>query len=245
MTVAVLPCPAMPSTAKGHVVEVLGRHAWEELADELGQMVVSGELRPGQRLVEAELADRFGISRGPVRTALQQLERTGLIEVRHRRGMVVAEITSDDISELYAVRIALEKTAVDVICDGVAGRDLSTIWQHVDAMETAAARSDWAAAAQADLAFHRALCELSGNSRLLRAWEPLSTQIRVIIGTLMKSEEAPVVAPLYGDHRSLLETMTSGDPQPAAGILVRHLEQSRDVMLARIARADDRPSAAS
>ena len=94
-------------------MEQLGRSASDELAELLAASVVSGDLKPGERLIEAELAARFNVSRGPVRSALSTLHRLGLVEMRPRRGMVVVELTPSDVRDLYEVRIALERAAVE------------------------------------------------------------------------------------------------------------------------------------
>lgn len=214
-------------------VPALGRHAWDELAGKLVEMVISGELQPGQRLVEAELADRFGISRGPVRTALQHLERSGLAETRLRRGMVVVEMTPADVRELYAVRIALEEAAVAALAERSEGVDWTAMAQYLDKMEAAAERGDTVEATYADLEFHRAMIQAAGNSRLLRAWEPLSSQIRLVIGTLQREDDA-TVRPLYADHRRILDMLRSDTPTKAASVLDHHLRNSRDVMIAHV-----------
>src|SRR5258708_13648682 len=96
-------------------VEQLGRSASDELADLLAAAVVRGDLEPGERLIEADLAAQFDVSRGPVRSALSTLHRLGLVEMRPKRGMVVVQLTSSDWPDRYRVRIALEPPAVDTL----------------------------------------------------------------------------------------------------------------------------------
>lgn len=217
----------------------LGRHAWAELADELAAMVIRGELKPGQRLVETEIAAQFEISRGPVRTALADLAQRGLAEEHGRRGLMVVEMTARDIRELYTVRMALEQAAIAELAKRTAGSLPTRLAALVDRLDEAARAGDHPTAVEADLAFHRELCAATGNGRLLRAWESLADQIRLVIGTLQDEEQA-VVTPLYADHRLIFDALRAGTADVAKRLLDVHLVNTRDAMLSRIGR-DEAP----
>lgn len=90
----------------------LGRPLWAEVFDLLRSEIERQGLRPGERLLEVELAERFGVSRGPVRAALVELERVGLVKINPRRGAYVAALTARDADELYELRSALEVAAL-------------------------------------------------------------------------------------------------------------------------------------
>ena len=81
---------------------------WESIAEFLRAAILSGELEPGSKLIETELAERFGTSRGPIREAIRELAREGLVTELPRRGTLVSTLTAHDLSEVYAVRQALE-----------------------------------------------------------------------------------------------------------------------------------------
>ncbi len=219
----------------------LGRHAWAELADELSMMVITGKLKPGHRLVESELAEQFGISRGPVRTALADLEKRGLAEAYGRRGLVVVQMTPRDVSELYSVRIALEEQAISELAELGPNRPLEELGRHVADLEEAAHSHDRRAATEADLAFHRELCRATGNRRLLRSWEALADQIRLIIDTL-QTEEYTVIAPLSADHGQVLDALRAEKPDQASKLLRAHLVNTREAMCGLLERQSSNES---
>src|SRR6188472_193602 len=147
----------------------------QSTADLLRERLLGGGFTPGERLVEAEIARQLGISRGPVREALAKLRAEGLVYDEPRRGSFVAELTDDDVREIYELRAALEMQAVRLLI----------------------ARGDDQAFARQDALLHDELCRLSGNGRLHRAF----TQQAELLNTLLRLE----VTTQYGSLDDLLE----------------------------------------
>lgn len=219
-------------------MEQLGRSASEELADLLAASVVSGELKPGERLVEADLAARFNVSRGPVRSALSTLHRLGLAEMRPRRGMVVVELAASDVHDLYEVRIALERAAVERLTTA-SDVDWSTLRGRIEQLEDADRKGNSAAATQSSLGFHHNLCALAGNKRLLHVWEAHSDLIKLAIWRRQSSGGTMATDPLLHDHRELVNALIARDSARAVSLIVSHLEATRDDLV-RILEADSR-----
>jgi len=169
-------------------VEQLGRSAADELADRLAASVINGEFEPGERLVEADLAARYNLSRGPVRTALSTLHRLGLVEMRPKRGMVVVKLTTAEVRDLYEVRIALERAAVERLVSAP-GTDWSMLRRLAEEVEQANRGGSTSDSTKTSLDFHRELVALADNERLLRAWEAHSALIRLAI-QMRKSADA-------------------------------------------------------
>lgn len=212
-------------------VDTIGRRhrdLWEEVYTELRDLIVFGELGPNERLVTSTLGNRFGVSNGPVRTALLQLERVGLVVSAPRRGYAVVTLSPDDVIELYTVRAALETLAVRCArADGVRST-LPILRDSLDRLERALDAEDRTAAAEYDLEFHRRLCGMSRNGRLLQAWGGLVEQVRLVIATVHRSD--PSVAAKSGEHRAVLDALEDGDQGAAAEALTRHLAASQRVM---------------
>ena len=208
-------------------MEELGRSASDELTDRLAASIVNGELRAGERLVEADLAAQFNVSRGPVRSALSTLHRLGLVELRAKRGMVVVTLTPSGVHDLYEVRIALERAAIERLIR-MRTTDWSTLRVELDELEAADRGGSSADAAHSSLNFHRGLCALAGNERLLRAWEAHSELIKLAIRMRQAAEAPPRSDPLLHDHHELVATLASDDPAPAVAMMVAHLEATRD-----------------
>jgi DNA-binding GntR family transcriptional regulator len=208
-------------------VEELGRSAADELADKLAGSVVSGDLKAGERLVEADLAAQFSVSRGPVRSALSTLHRLGLVELLSKRGMVVVTLTASGVRDLYEVRIALERAAVERLTRAT-DVDWSRARAKLENLEAADRSGNSVAVADSSLDFHRNLCALAGNERLLRAWEAHSALIKLAMRMRQEAGGPVAVDPLQTDHRALVDTLMSKNPAPAIGLMVSHLEATRD-----------------
>jgi DNA-binding GntR family transcriptional regulator len=211
-------------------VQQVGRSASDELADLLTEAVVNGELKPGQRLIEADLAARFNVSRGPVRSALTALERLGLAETLPRRGMVVVDLTAADVRDLYDVRIALERAAVERLAS-LSDVDWSALRSSVIELEDADRSGNKAASTQSSLGFHHALCALAGNKRLLRVWEQHSELIKLAIWMRQSAGRTTTADPRLHAHTELLDALAARDSERAVALIVSHLEATRDDLM--------------
>jgi GntR family transcriptional regulator of gluconate operon len=208
-------------------VEQLGRSAADELADRLAASVINGEFEPGERLVEADLASRYNLSRGPVRTALSTLHRLGLVEMRPKRGMVVVTLTTTEVRDLYEVRIALERAVVERLSTS-SDVDWSTLRRLAEEVEEATRGGSTSESTKTSLDFHRELCALAGNERLLRAWEAHSALIRLAIRMRQSADNPVAPDPRTNEHRELVDLLAAGDSDRAVALIVSHLQKIRD-----------------
>jgi DNA-binding GntR family transcriptional regulator len=191
--------------------------------ERLTEALLSGELSPGDRLVQDDLALRLGVSRTPLREALQRLEREGIIRAAGGRGHVVPELTGGDIAHLYEVREAIEGHAARL----VAARANSS----VDAIEaelhrlSAAAGTSGRDAFQANRLAHRAVVEQAGNPFLLEVFDDLwgrSVTLQAW-GDYYASVDAHI--DLVTDHADVLAALRSGDPEHAGAVMVEHVRE--------------------
>ena len=195
----------------------------ERALEMLRTAVTSREIEPGSRLVERELSAAMGISRGTLREALRQLEYEGLIEVGERGRLTVRTLTDAELADMFAVRAALE---------GLAAAELSTrpdrdLWlgrlqAAVDAL--GAAGGSIGDLVEADLAFHRLLCDLTGNVTLVRAWETLTGPIQVAI--LFAGPAAALANMSAARHQQLLDAIATGDPDAARSAVDTHMREA-------------------
>ncbi len=203
----------------------------------LRKAIISGEFTSGQRLVETELAEKFGTSRGPVRDALAELERSGLVELRPRKGSFVRALTATDIEEVYSLRIVLESMAVRLAVEAGATIDGSLLDDLAAAHQEGA---DVLRIGHADMALHRAMVAASGHQRLLDVWALLCDQTLLMMARLPKV--APEIQGPMGAHATIVEALNGGDAQAAEAALVGHLSEAKEAMLAHLAVADQRQS---
>ena len=189
-----------------------------QIRDALVRRIVSGELEPGERLVETRIAEDYGTSQAPVREALRELEAIGMVETRPRRGTFVRHFIQQTLRESYVVRAALEEAATRLAIP--AGTlPIDALRADVTAMREAATRGDAQAVGLASVSFHRHVIDAARNELLKHAWEALQIEARTSV-TLLAVE--PDLAEVADEHAELLEALLSGDLADACRLTRDH-----------------------
>jgi len=203
----------------------------------LRQAILAGELAPGTRLSESDIARRLGVSRSPVREAIAHLEQEGLV-VRHpNRGAFVTEVlTSRAISELAGLRNLLETFAIRLLGKRVAEDDVRDLHAITHDMDAAARRRDWDAIAAIDYRFHRGLIALADHHKLLHAWTGVADQYWALY--LPRVQRLGRDIDNWGrNHRRILDALTGGRPDVAAMYvefnILHSAEELNEVMAGR------------
>jgi DNA-binding GntR family transcriptional regulator len=188
--------------------------------DRLSREILSGDIDPGERLVEEQLTRRLGISRAPLREALRLLAQQGLVEHIPRRGVRVATLSDDDVRELYEVRDVLERHAVGSIRPGA---DLSGLHAALEVMSKATEAGDRLAIADAHRRFHVEVVALGGNRQLCTLYESVLVRLQLYMAVNLR-REAEVAEPSDGVHRheQLLAAVAQGDPKSIIAALNGH-----------------------
>jgi DNA-binding GntR family transcriptional regulator len=190
--------------------------------------IVSGDLAPGQRIVEADLAKQLEVSKSPVREAILQLKQDGLvIDAPKGRGVVVAPLKPSDVREIYAVREALEGIAVRTLATSPRPDRVAAISAIVDRMRQALADGDLQRQFDLDVDFHTALCSATGNRRLQDLFSGLRPDIqRIFLFAVnamdLEGPDGPSQA-LY-EHEQLIAAIAAGDVAGAADSLATHFD---------------------
>ena len=143
----------------------------------LRQAILTGELKPGERLMEIHLANKLGVSRTPIREAIRKLELEGLVTMIPRRGAEVAQITEKSMNDVLEVRRALDALCVELACDRISQEELQHLKKACDTFEEAVKTKDVKQIAQADVALHDIIVEATGNQRLIQLVNNLSEQM--------------------------------------------------------------------
>jgi len=189
-----------------------------QIRDALVRRIVSGELTPGERLVETRIAEEYGTSQAPVREALRELETIGLVETRPRRGTFVRHFIQQTLRESYVVRAALEEAATRLALP--AGTlPFDALRADVAAMRDAAARGDLQAIGAASVSFHRHVIVAARNELLENAWEALQIEARTAV-TLLAVE--PPLDDVADEHQQLLDALATGDLDAACQLTRDH-----------------------
>ncbi|WP_306371277.1 GntR family transcriptional regulator [Nocardiopsis sp. CC223A] len=207
--------------AHGQLTPVPRRSTAELIAEQLRSAIMYGSLAPGDQLGEADLAGRLGVSRGPLREAMQRLVQEGLLRSERHRGLFVRELTADDVRDIYVARLAVERTACELIMRGNRGEAVARLTPVVQRLAEAAATGDRRAMSDADQEFHRTLVSCSGNGRLERMAQTLLVETRMCL-TVMQ-EVYPEPAELLEEHRRILDAIADGAEERLLHLIEAHM----------------------
>lgn len=168
---------------------------WRAVHDRLREMILSGTIQPGSRLVETELAEMFGTSRGPVRSALKQLEHGGLVAQRPRRGSFVQEMSDEDIEDIFSLWEAIWPLAVRRALNRMTASDVDRLRALLPPPPGAGGLDR---VIQASMSFYRTFFEIAAHGRLLDIWDTLTNQaqFRLVLATTAEKRRAFGVNPI-------------------------------------------------
>jgi DNA-binding GntR family transcriptional regulator len=202
-------------------------YLWEDAAAVVRRSIVRGELRPGDRISEAQLAERLGVSRMPARDAIRALIKEGLLEQRH--GATTVADAASDVLQLLDARNLLETHAVRIASGRVSPAAEAEMRRAVAEMQAAADADDVAAHLQADLAFHRSLFEASGHRWLLVMWSTLAPTFAAAMEVAHEiAARTRPMAESAASHAELLEELLRGDTPAAVARLQRKVSAAPD-----------------
>ncbi|MER5915273.1 GntR family transcriptional regulator [Streptomyces sp. NPDC001982] len=205
-------------------VPVLSRALLREQAVEvIRNMVVSGALASGDRINEVELAGRLGISRGPLREAIQRLSSEGVIELRQNRGAYVRAITPEDVRHMYEARELIEVRAAELAAEHASEADIVALRETLDGVR-AALQNDAGASYPQEADVHDLVLSLSGNRYLQQVGVDLQNRVRV---ARAKSGSSPGRArEALAEHHEIVEAIAGRDGERAATAMANHLRNS-------------------
>ncbi|GAA4494209.1 GntR family transcriptional regulator [Actinoallomurus oryzae] len=208
----------------GELEPVPRRSTVEIISDELRSAIMYGSLAPGSQLGEADLAARLGVSRGPLREAMQRLVQEGLLRSEPHRGLFVITLAEDDVEDVYLARLAIERAACRMIMERNRGEALVRLTEALQALVDAAGQRDRIAMSDADQAFHQVLVASSGSPRLERMSQTLLVEARMCLNALQ--EKYPEPEDLVEEHRKLVEAINDGDEERLLRLIEEHMTDS-------------------
>ncbi len=194
------------------------------LSDQVKQYILDaierGELQPGERLVESQLARQLRISQAPVREAIRDLVSSGFLEREPHKGAMVRLLTDKDMQEIYSVRAVLDALAAEQAAPKVSEEDLQALRNTVEKMLQMAKVGDYLAAARYDWQFHIQIVALSGNSLLRRIYDNLQLGQYILI-TMRRSSIS--LEQLAARHQAVIEALATRDPAIARRAMLQHI----------------------
>lgn len=195
--------------------------ASDKLIEQIKHEIFSGLLKPGDQLEEAELAKRFGVSRTPIREAIRSMVDSGLLETRPRKGAVVRILSAKELHDLFEVGAELEGMSARLASENLTVTHKQNIQEALEKCMAAAKAENIPAYAQANLLFHSAIHQASGNEWLVDQLEQIQARINVyrrlpyeVVGRLQKSSE---------EHQAISEAIFNGDGSAANTLMRDHM----------------------
>lgn len=192
----------------------------ENVADEIRMKILNGDMKPGDKIVEQELASEFGISRGPVREALRQLEQEGMVEYSRNVGCSVRHVGMDDIYEIYYMRANYEMMAVRLHNSPFPQENLEKM-EHILSQMKMLHKDEYRKVFELDNEFHEAILDLVSFKRLKKAWEDLSYG-NIVTGYNMDVDREQVIKRQYIIHEKLLDACKNGSPAQVEQAIADH-----------------------
>lgn len=192
-----------------------------QVSEMIVQGLLDGRLKPGQRLVELDIADALGVSRSPIREALSELTQLGVVTREPGRGCRIREWTRQDLEDMFGLRGVLEGYAAELAAQNITPTAQRSFQKIIARMRTAAARDDYIGMIDLDLEFHELLWSLSGNSLLQSVLEGLSHQFRLFLTMNWRFHGGLKDVP--GNHERLLEGITSKNPAQVRAAIDEHV----------------------
>ena len=201
----------------------------EEIRNTIREAIFTGELRPGDRIIETYWAKEMGVSQGPVREAIRDLEALGLVETVPFKGSRVRSLTEKDIQDNYSVRICLEsksiRDAINVLTDEQLNNLTEQLKSILAQMDECASRGDLREFTDCDTAFHRAIIQATGNEVLLKLWEQCNMRNWFVVSALT---DADSLKQLQSSHQILFSEICTRDEAAATATIERHLTSLMD-----------------
>lgn len=198
----------------------------------LRQAILTGELKPGERLMEIHLANKLGVSRTPIREAIRKLELEGLVTMIPRRGAEVAQITEKSMNDVLEVRRALDALCVELACDRITDEELESLKQACEGFEAAVRTKDVKKIAQADVALHDIIVRATGNQRLIQLVNNLSEQMYRYRFEYIKDSSQHET--LIEEHRIIYQSIVRKDKETAAAAARTHIDNQEKAIIRRI-----------
>lgn len=202
----------------------------------LREAILKGELKPGERLMELQLAARMGVSRTPIREAIRMLEQEGLAVTSPRKGAEVAKMTEKDMEDVLQIRRTLDELAVKLACDKMTEEQLRNLAQAVKEFEISTKSQDVKKVAEADVKFHDAIYIATDNPKLINLLNNLREQMYRYRIEYLKDESA--YPSLILEHQAIYDGLARKDKEFVVRAMAEHI-MNQEIVVKNIIREQE------
>jgi DNA-binding GntR family transcriptional regulator len=202
----------------------------ERAYDEIKGLILGGGLPPGTFIAERQLAARLGMSKTPVRSALERLESEGFISISPQQGAIIRNLSLDEIADQYEIRTALETFVARNLAGRLTGDQVVRVEANLEAQRANLDVSSVERGVALDEEFHTLFCEFLGNQEILRVMGQLSDKVHRVISQVFTINASRMVSS-YEEHRAIAEAIFEGDSPLAARRIEEHLQVGKLALL--------------
>jgi len=218
---------AAPASPHGAAIELLRQQSLTSLVQrEIEHRILSGQLAPGEKLNEADLAAELHVSRGPVREAFRALEQAGLVHTEKNRGVFVRQVSLEEADEIYEVRAALEAQIGRLAAKRIRPEQLERLRTIVKRMHAVGRNRDADAYFPLNIEFHEALAEATGNRALAGNYRRVVNELNLYRREML-TRNADIIPVSTQDHEAIVNAVAKGDAALAERLLYEHVINSR------------------
>ncbi len=202
--------------------------------EKLRDLILTGGILPGEKLVENDISRQLKISKTPIREAIRELSQEGLLIHTTRRGIRVIDFTEKDVDEIIFLRAELERIGVEKACGNLDDSDFMHIDSTLQQLAVYEQSRDYAAMAKADMEFHEHIMGKSDNTRLVKAWKTIASQMLVLLNSIdfyaLSSDYA------HKNHREILNLLKESKATEVSQVIKDHILTSRVLILQKMAK---------
>ena len=198
----------------------------------LREAILKGELKPGERLMELQLAAKLGVSRTPIREAIRMLEQEGLAVTIPRKGAEVARMTEKDMEDVLQIRDALDELAASIACEQISEEELAELRHTMHEFEESTKTGDVKRIAEADVRFHDIIYHATRNVKLENMLNNLREQMYRYRLEYLKDTHSH--EKLDGEHQAIFENIRNGDKEAVCTMVGQHIDNQKEAILAAI-----------
>ncbi|MDM0013355.1 phosphonate utilization associated transcriptional regulator [Variovorax sp. J22P168] len=214
-----------PNPTHAAIAQLQGNSLADLVQTEIERMILDGELASGTKLTEAALAERLGVSRGPVREAFRMLEEAGLVRTEKNRGVFVRDVPIEEALEIFEVRAVMDLYVGRKVAQCIRPPEVRELRQLLEAMEQAGKAGDAPGYHRFNLMFHDRLLALAGNAKLTATYGRLIKELSLFRRKNLTTESMHVFS---REHRQIVKAIAAGDADAAGQAMYQHVMNSRE-----------------
>jgi len=198
------------------------------IAEDIKNAIIKGEIKPGERIIESQIAKEMGVSRSPLREAIQKLEKENILVVIPYKGIYVNILGKKEIEDIYNLRVILEAYAIKKIIEKKDKKILQILSKKAKYLEDAVKKGQVEDLAKKDVEFHRTICYFANNNKLMEIWEGFTEQVEILISLEEKYNKR--LETTLKEHEELLFLIAKGEIVESQKKIKSHILDSLELL---------------